>query len=333
MAEITYAKAGVDIRKEERAVKGIVNWMARTFKFREGKTGAVMRDIGTFANVIDMGDFALAMCTDGVGTKVLVAQELKKYDTIGIDMVAMNVNDLICIGAEPIALVDYLAMEFTSEDLAKEIAQGIYEGARQAGVAVVGGETASLPDVIKGIDNRGFDIAGAAIGVVKKDRIITGERIVVGDVVIGLASSGVHSNGMTLARKVLPKNMWMNLLTPTKIYVKEVLNILNNYDIHGLAHITGSGFRNLERITRHGFYLDNLPEAHMIFRKIKENAGVSDEEMYKTFNMGVGFCVITDKKTAGRIIEKHGKEYDAAIIGSVVESGLKLKVNGDEISL
>lgn len=330
----SYAKAGVDIRREDLAIKGMIGRLSKTFKFREGKTGSVLRDIGTFANLIDMGEYALALSSDGVGSKVLVAQELDKYDTVGIDCVAMNVNDLICLGAEPIAMVDYLALESVNEETTSQIAAGLFEGAQQAGIAIVGGETATLPEIIKGVDKKGFDLAGSVIGTVKKDAIITGEQVSVGDAVIGFKSNGIHSNGLTLARKVVPKSMWSQLLKPTKIYVKEVLSILGEFRVHGLANITGGGMLNLTRITPHGFLLDNLPEPDMIFKKIQELGCVSDEEMYKTFNMGVGFCLITDEESAQGIVKKHGLDYRLSVIGRVVEDpGVTIKRNGVEFKL
>jgi len=315
----TYAKAGVDIRKENLAIKGISGWLEKTFKFREGKTGSVMKGIGGYANMLDLGDYALAMTTDGVGSKVLVAQELDKYDTVGIDCIAMNVNDLICVGAEPIAMVDYLALESVNEDMTSKISIGLYEGAQLAGIAIIGGETATLPEIIAGVNNKGFDLAGTAIGIVKKDRILMGDDITPGDAVVGMESSGIHSNGLTLARKVLPKTMWSQLLRPTRIYVKEVLSILDEFPVHGLAHITGSAFLKLRRLTKYGFVLDNMPEPDMIFKKIQELGEISDEEMYRTFNMGIGFCVITDEESAKAIVEKYGKEYKLDNIGKVVE--------------
>lgn len=323
--EMTYAKAGVNIDRETHAIKTIINILHKTFRFRKGKIGGVLREIGTFANLVDLGEYALAISTDGVGTKVLVAQELDKYDTVGIDLVAMNVNDVLCVGAEPIAMVDYIAVSRINSKIMKEIALGIYEGAKEAEIAVVGGETATLPDVITGVENKGFDLAGTAVGIVKKDKIITGERIHVGDVVLGFKSSGIHSNGLTLARKVLPKNMWVDLLIPTRIYVKEVLSLIRNYDIHGLVNITGGGFTNLQRITNFGFLLDSLPEPKMIFKTIQEMGNVPDKDMYRTFNMGVGFCVIVDEAAAADILQKYGPEWGLSRIGSVVkEPGLKI---------
>ncbi|MFH1402892.1 MAG: phosphoribosylformylglycinamidine cyclo-ligase [Candidatus Altiarchaeota archaeon] len=330
----TYAKAGVDFRKEDRAIKSISRWVCKTFKFREGKIGCVMEDLGLFANLIDMGEFALAVCTDGVGSKVLVAQEMEKYDTVGIDLVAMNVNDLICIGAEPVCMVDYLAMQNTNEEMAKEISIGIYEGSKQAEICIIGGETASLPEIITGVKNRGFDLAGTAIGVVKKEAVITGKKIRPGDAVLGFASSGIHSNGLTLARKLLPRNMWMNLLVPTKIYVKEVKTLLSEFKILGLANITGGGMLNLTRITKHGFLLDNMPEPQMVFKKMQELGNISDEEMYKTFNMGVGLCAVAREEEADRIIGKYGREMRITRIGTVVpDAGVKLVLDGREVVL
>ncbi len=330
----TYAKAGVDFAKEERAVKGIRSWVCKTFGFRDGKVGAVMCDIGSFANMIDMGEYALAFAIDGVGSKVLVAQELEKYDTVGIDCIAMNVNDVICVGAEPISIVDYLALEKTNDRLAKEVSKGLYEGAKIANVSIVGGETASLPDIIHGVDGKGFDLAAAVIGIVRKDKIITGEKIQVGDTVLGFKSSGIHSNGLTLARRVLPRNMYMNILTPTRIYVKEVLNLLENYDIRGIANITGGGFLNLLRITKHGFLLDSMPEPQMIFKKIQELGGITDEEMYKTFNMGVGMCVVAAPEVADKIIAEKGGQYGMMKVGVVVkEPGVTIVRNGAKIEL
>ncbi|MFH1788224.1 MAG: phosphoribosylformylglycinamidine cyclo-ligase [Candidatus Altiarchaeota archaeon] len=330
----SYAKAGVDIRKENLAIKGISGWLEKTFKFREGKVGAVLKDIGGYANLVDLGSTCLAMTTDGVGSKVLVAQELDKYDTVGIDCIAMNVNDLICVGAEPIAMVDYLAVQSISQDTASEISIGLYEGAQQAGIAIIGGETATLPEVICGIGNKGFDLAGTAIGIVEKDKIITGDAIKPGDAVIGIESSGIHSNGLTLARKVIPKNMWSQLLKPTRIYVKEILSIINEFPVHGLANITGSAFLKLTRITKHGFVLDNMPEPELIFKKMQELGCIPDEEMYKTFNMGVGFCVVTDAETAQEIVGKYKTKYKLDVIGRIVEEpGVTIKLKGKEFKL
>jgi phosphoribosylformylglycinamidine cyclo-ligase len=330
----TYAQSGVDFSKEEQAVKGIKKWVTKTFDFRKGRIGEVMGCIGSFANMIDMGEYAIAFATDGVGSKVLVAQDLEKYDTIGIDCIAMNVNDVICVGAEPISMVDYIAFERTDNRVAHEISKGLYEGAKLAEISIVGGETASLPDIICGIKGRGFDIAAAVIGVVKKDEIITGEKIEVGDIVLGMKSSGIHSNGLTLARKVLPRDMHFNILTPTRIYVKEIMHLKKKFEIKGMANITGGGFLNLLRTTKHGFLLDSLPQPQMIFKKIQELGGISDGEMYQTFNMGVGFCLIVSPEVAEDMLSQKAGEYELMKIGKVIErQGVTILKGKQEIQL
>lgn len=325
MLPTNYAQAGVDIEKREKSLKNFLDLMKDTFKFN--KNFKVLGKIGLYANLIEFGEYGIALTTDGVGTKVLVAQELDKYDTIGIDMIAMNVNDLICVGAEPVALVDYIAMQYPDEKILNEIGKGIYEGAKQANIAVIGGETAIVPDIIKGINNKGFDLSGTAIGIVKKDKIITGEKVSENDVIIGLKSSGIHSNGLTLARKVLPKKFYKDLLIPTKIYVKEIMEILKNYEIYGLVNITGGGFRNFFRVGngKFGFFLDNVPSLDeqncKIFEAIQNYGKISDEEMYKTFNMGIGFAIITNEKNAKEIL----KEYDYLKIGKIIKER-KIKI-------
>ena len=330
----TYAKAGVDLDREDRAIKGIRGWVSKTFGIRDGMVGEVMCDIGSFANLIDLGDRALAFCIDGVGSKVLVAQALEKYDTIGIDCVAMNVNDLICTGAEPISMVDYLALENTDDDLCAQISKGLDEGARQANISIVGGETASLPNVITGLDGRGFDIAAAAIGLVDKGKIITGERVRTDDIVLGFKSSGIHSNGLSLARKVLPKSMWMSILKPTRIYVREVLDMTRGYDIRGLANITGGGFLNMYRMGGDGYVFDNLFGPQMVFKRIRQMGDIGWEEMYRTFNMGVGFAAVASPDEAERIVDDNGKKWGIQRIGYVSEEpNMKIITGDDEIIL
>jgi len=317
MVENLYAGSGVDFRKENNVVNAIKKILRPTFENRKNKPfGEVKCDLGAYANLVEFGDYSLALTTDGVGSKVIIAQALGKYESVGVDCVAMNVNDLLCVGAEPIAMVDYIAMQNMNIDIAKELSRGLAKGAKMAGIAIIGGETASMPDVIRGVGDNGFDLAGTALGIVRTDDIVTGENIKVGDSILGFASSGVHSNGLTLARKVLPQNMWFNLLTPTKIYVNEILSILKHFNVRGLAHITGGGFLNLHRLTNHGFILDSLPKAPPIIRKIQELGNISNDEMYRTFNMGVGFCIIVDKEDAENIEAK----TDAFKIGSVVDN-------------
>jgi phosphoribosylformylglycinamidine cyclo-ligase len=302
---VDYKEAGVDIEAEDVAIKGILSTL---------KTGLS----GHFAGIVEFGDYYLSMCTDGVGSKIIVAEHQKKYDTVGIDMVAMNCNDVICIGAKPIALVDYLAIEKIDQDKIKEIMKGVAEGARQSGCDVISGETATLPEVIND-----FDLAGTALGVVKKDEIITGEKIVEGDVIIGLESSGIHSNGLTLARKVLDLDEWgAELLIPTRIYVKEILSILGP-DVHGLSHITGGGLRKLKRILPKGLgaEITDPLEPQAVFKAMGEK-GIAEQELYKTFNMGMGFAIVCKPEAAKGIISK--LETPAKVVGEIVK-GDKVK--------
>ncbi len=322
MEEWSYSKAGVDIFEEERAIKAIAGQLSETFKNRKG----VLKDIGTFANLIDIGNGkALALSTDGVGSKVLIAEQLEKYDTVGIDLIAMNVNDLICLGAEPIAMVDYLAVRKPNENIMSEIGEGLKKGAEQAGIAVIGGETATLPEIIAGDDNA-FDIAGTSVGIVETEKAVTGENIKEGDVLIGLLSSGIHSNGLTLARKLLhDKEDLVELLTPTKIYVKEILNLLDKVEVTGLANITGGGLLNLKRLNKNiGFEITNWPEVPKIFKKIQKRGHVPEEEMYKTFNMGIGFCVVVPEEKAEKALDTLN---EAMVIGRAVEGNKIIKGN------
>ena len=331
---LTYAQAGVDEEKTQKALRSIISLARATFKLREGKIGVPVEDIGHYAALIDFENFYLAMTTDGVGTKILVAEAVGKFDTIGIDMIAMNVNDLICVGAEPIALVDYLAVREPNDKIFEEIAEGLYEGAKQSGIAIVGGETAVMPDLING-----FDLAGAAIGIVEKGKVITGEKIKPGDAVIGIESSGIHSNGLTLARKLLipkygleyefeGKKLWEHLLEPTRIYVKPILELLERVEVKGMAHITGGGLLNLKRLTKYGFFLE-MPPISGIFKLIYEN-GVPLEEMFKVFNMGIGFVVIVsqeEKKEALQILNNYYLSYE---IGKVIKKP-KIKIENYKI--
>jgi len=349
----SYRDAGVDVDKVAEAHKRIAEIASRTFRSRRGKWGEVLIDVGHYAGLLDIGgDKALAMHVDGVGTKVLVAQMMEKYDTVGIDCVAMCVNDIVCIGAEPVALVDYLVVEKANEDLIVAIMEGLARGAEEAGVAIVGGETAVMGDVVKGVrEGRGFDLAAMCIGVVDRDRIVYGDKISIGDYIVGLASSGIHSNGLTLARKILIDRYGVDryvdelgcsvgeeLLKPTRIYAKLILEVLRRYEVHGLAHITGGAFTKLTRLARIakvGFHLDSMPEPPVVFKLIQEAGDISDREMYRTFNMGVGFCIIAPKSESEEIVdfcEKSGCK--AWIIGKVCEEAtVKVRVKGKDIRL
>ncbi|MCP8308514.1 MAG: phosphoribosylformylglycinamidine cyclo-ligase [archaeon] len=336
MKRFTYAKAGVDLDEISKIREDIVKQLHDTFKLRKGKFGRALMEIGHYAGMIDIGDRALTVHADGVGTKVLIAQMMEKYDTIGIDCIAMNVNDIICLGSEPIALIDYLALEKPNRDIVKGIMKGLAKGAKEAQISIVGGETAIMPDVIKGIDGRGFDLVGLAIGVVDKNRVINGKDLNYGDTVIGIDSTGIHSNGLSLARKALlqrykidqfipelEKSVGEELLTPTRIYVKPVLELLKRCEVHGLAHITGGAFSKLRRLLlkpKIGFLLDSMPEPLPIFKLIKKEGNITNREMYRTFNMGIGFCVCAPKSEEDRIVKiftNYG--MGARTIGNIVE--------------
>ncbi len=335
MDKMTYAKAGVDIDREALAIRALAGEIKHTLNFRKGKAGESLLGVGHFAALISLdAERTLALSADGVGTKILVAEAMQKYDTIGIDLIAMNANDVICVGAEPMVLVDYIAIEEPDENIMEEIGRGMAKGAETAGISIVGGETATLPEIVKG-----FDIAGLILGFVDRKKIVTGKSISLGDVVIGLASSGIHSNGLTLARKVIfpeykpedeifpGRKAGEELLEPTRIYVREVLECLACVNVKGIANITGGGLGNLARITDYGFILDNLPEPQRIFKLIQELGNVPENEMYRTFNMGIGLCIVAGREDAEKIVEickKHGTE--AKIIGSVVkEKGVAIK--------
>lgn len=330
-----YKTAGVDTAATQSGLHKIVERIKETWP-SAGGIGAVKLDIGYFANVIDIGGIGLAICTDGVGSKSIIAQMMRRYDTIGIDCVAMNVNDLLCVGARPISLVDYIGVEQSDADMLGGIAIGLAEGAKQAGVSISGGEISPLKDVM-----RGFDLVGTAVGIVPLDRIITGRDLIPGDVVIGLESSGIHSNGLTLARyiffkqgnlsidQVLPElgiSLGEELLRPTLIYVPEMLEIIDKVPtVKGLINITGDGLLNLPRVdAKVGFVIDNLPPVPPIFRLIQSHGGVSSAEMYQVYNMGVGFCVLANQKDRDAILsvlQRHGRR--AQVIGRVIEDDSK----------
>jgi phosphoribosylformylglycinamidine cyclo-ligase len=325
MKKLTYAASGVDIQAENRSIDA----MKAVLTSKRKGFGAPLTEIGHYAGLLDMGSFALAMTTDGVGSKVLIANDIQKWDTIGIDCIAMNVNDLYAIGAEPIAFVDYLAVEKVDAKRAEQIALGLRRGAEQSNMTIVGGETASLPEII-----RGFDLAGTAIGVVDKERVVTGEKIREGDVLVGVPSDGLHSNGYTLARRIVAESKYTyfdrmpggdrtigeELLTPTRIY-HEIVELVKRCDVHGLAHITGSGLLKLRRITPLGFEITDPMPPHRIFRFLQEQGNVDDAEMYQTFNMGMGFVIVLPEAEALDACRVMGS--GSKVIGSIVKEGLK----------
>ncbi len=325
---LTYKKAGVDISKIKQSQLAIGKLIASTHKLQ--KKAKITHGFGHYAGIVEIpGGKLLATHTDGVGTKVVIANMMKKYNTIGIDCVAMNVNDIICIGATPISFVDYIAANKNDQQIFKKIVEGLVTGAKKSAMPIVGGETAIMPDVIDG-KSFAFDLAGMVVGLVEKKELVLGNKIKSGDVIIGVNSSGIHSNGYSLARKALLKKYSINekvkgvgnigdvLLRPTEIYTKPVLEIIRKTKVHGLAHITGGAFTKLLRLKNIGYQIDSLPKTPPIMELIQDQ-GVKSEEMYKTFNMGVGFCVIAPKENSARIssiFKKH--KISSQEIGQVI---------------
>ncbi len=337
---VKYAESGVDIDLEALTVSNLASKLKTTLKYAD-----VLGKGGHFASLIRLGDKAIAMSTDGVGSKILVAKKMGKYNTIGIDCIAMVVNDLICVGARPLALVDYLAMEKPDPDIAGDIGEGLAKGAELAEAAIIGGETASLPEIIKD-----FDLAAAGVGIVDVDKIITGDKIKAGDVLIGIRSSGIHSNGLSLARKLffeklkfdiddpLPshpnKKVGEELLKPTRIYVKPIMQLLDSgVRVHGMSHITGGGFTNILRLRKEiGYRIDKLPKPQPIFRAIHEN-GVPIDEMYRVFNMGVGFVVIVsedDAKETIKILKGYYRTYEIGRATQNLKGKIEIKTYTQE---
>jgi phosphoribosylformylglycinamidine cyclo-ligase len=294
--ELTYADAGVDIGASEAATAALV--------------GAAGESAGDYAGLVDVGDASLALATDGVGTKLLVAEALGDYSTVGIDCIAMNVNDMVAQGVDPVAFVDYLAVEEPDEAVAEEIGEGLRRGAERAGVALVGGETAVMPEVIRGVD-----IAGACAGLAPEDTLFPGEARP-GDALVGWPSTGIHSNGLTLAREAITReheytdpfppaperSIGAELLEPTRIYT-DLLEPLRAHDARAAAHVTGGGWTNLARMGAHRYEIADPFDVHAIFGFVRETGGVSDEEMHRTFNMGTGFVAALDPDDAAALVE------------------------------
>ncbi len=327
--EAAYKATGVDIAEADTGLNRIVERVQKTWP-KHGM-GRVVLPIGYYANVIEVDGVGMALCTDGVGSKTIIADLMGKYDTIGIDCVAMNVNDLICVGAKPLSLVDYIAIEKTDAAMLDAIGAGLCRGAELAQISISGGEIAQLRDVI-----RGFDLVGMALGRVDLDKIIDGKAIAPGDVVIGVKSNGLHSNGYSLARRALfetgrlgidqkfdelETTLGEELLRPTSIYVREAMEILEKVrGVKALFNITGDGLLNLSRAAAPvGYEIDQPIEPQPIFGLIQRHAEVSDAEMFEVFNMGTGFCYVVapaDVDATVAILKRHGR--DARPIGHTV---------------
>jgi phosphoribosylformylglycinamidine cyclo-ligase len=323
MTRDAYSAAGVSQRDADSAVAALTAHLGR---IDTGKPSRVVPLPGHYASVLRLDDrTGIAFGTDGVGTKMIVAEQLGRFDTIGIDCVAMNVNDLVCVGAEPIAMLDFVLCREADAEICGQIGQGLRVGAEQAGVEIPGGEIAQVGDVVSG-----WELGGSAIGLVALDEIVTGDRIAPGDALIGLPSSGLHSNGYTLARKVLAdvpldderlgRPLGDVLLEPTTIYVRAVLELLaSEVDVHGLAHITGDGINNLGRLRHDVVYdvSDPLPVPG-VFELIRELGGIADVEMQEVFNMGMGFvCVVPEADAPAAVELLGGRHSGTRAVGSV----------------
>jgi phosphoribosylformylglycinamidine cyclo-ligase len=315
-----YARAGVDQSVADQSVAAIVKGLAGIQLPRPSRQ--LLRS-GHFANVIELSkEIGVALSTDGVGTKLVVAEQLERFDTVGIDCIAMNVNDVICVGAEPLAMLDYIGIERADPEICEQIGVGLARGAERAGIEIPGGELAQLGDVIKG-----FDLVGACFGIVSPSKIIAGDAIRAGDPVIGLPSNGLHANGYTLAREALKdvaldidpegrlgRRLGDELLEPTEIYVQAILELLRSgVEVRGLAHITSDGLDNLLRLNDAVSYqIDNELPVLEIFRLIEERGSVSEAEMYRVFNMGCGFCCIVAPEDESPTLEVLRKHYGQA---------------------
>ena len=331
----SYENAGVNLEAGYEVVRRIKQHVASTA--RPGSMG----NIGSFGGMFDLSALGvkepvLVSGTDGVGTKLKLAFAMDKHDTIGIDAVAMCVNDVLAQGAEPLIFLDYVAIGHNIPEKVEAIVAGVAEGCRQAGCALVGGETAEMPGMY---GDGEYDIAGYTTGVVEKSKLIDGSKVAVGDVLVGISSSGVHSNGFSLVRKIIAdahlsldqsvpefggRTLGETLLTPTKIYVRQVLDVIRNCDVHGICHVTGGGFdENLPRVLREGQGIEveeGSWEILPVFRMLEKWGGVPHREMFNIFNLGIGMVIVLDAAEADKavsILSAHGEK--AQVIGRVVE--------------
>ena len=330
-----YAAAGVDIGASDRGVDALVG-VLKTID--AGRPSASVLGGGHYAAVLKVSDdLGIALSTDGVGSKLVVAERTGRIDTVGIDCVAMNVNDIVCVGAEPIALLDYLAVEQPDPGALRAIATGLKAGAEAAGVEIPGGELAVIPELIQGHPSpHGFDLCASCFGTVALDAIVSGDAIVPGDALVGVPSSGLHSNGYTLARRVLeplgddaaPAELGGAtvadvLLEPTVIYVRAVLELLrSDVDVHGLAHITGGGLSNLRRLNADvGWTIDAPLPVPPVFELIRALGAVPDDEMHEVFNMGCGFVAVVPAGHADATVARLGAHHPgSAVIGRVTDA-------------
>ncbi len=335
MAE-SYEKAGVNLEAGYEVVRRIKKHVASTSR------PGVMGNIGAFGGMFDLASLGvkepvLVSGTDGVGTKLKLAFAMDKHDTIGVDAVAMCVNDVLAQGAEPLLFLDYVAVGHNEPRKIEAIVSGVAEGCRQAGCALVGGETAEMPGMY---GDGEYDIAGFTVGVVERSKLIDGSKVKTGDVLVGIASSGVHSNGFSLVRKIVSDNVFdlkkvypelsqkmlgEVLLTPTRIYVKQVLEVIRNCDVHGISHITGGGFdENIPRILREGQGIaieEGSWEILPVFRFLEKYGKVAHREMFNIFNMGIGMVIALDASEARKAVEILTEQGErAAVIGRITDA-------------
>lgn len=345
MAASDYEKAGVSLEAGYEVVRRIKKHVASTAR------PGIMGGIGSFGGMFDLSSLGyrepvLVSGTDGVGTKLKLAFAMDKHDTIGIDAVAMCVNDVLAQGAEPLFFLDYVAQGKTRPEVVEAIVAGVAEGCRQAGCALVGGETAEMPGMYADGE---YDIAGFTTGVVEKSKLIDGSKVKTGDVLMGISSTGIHSNGFSLVRKIISdagldlhktydglqsdQPLGLVVLTPTKIYVRPVLDVIHHVDVHGVAHITGGGFdENIPRILREGQGIEIYEGAWTvppIFSFLEKEGGIPHREMFNVFNMGIGMVLAVDEsdcEMVNSILAGHGES--ATVIGRVVEGeGVTIKTN------
>jgi phosphoribosylformylglycinamidine cyclo-ligase len=306
--QLTYADAGVDIAASETATAALL--------------GAVGETEGDYAGLLDIGDRYLALATDGVGTKLLVAEALSDYSTVGIDCIAMNANDLVAAGVRPVAFVDYLAVDDPDDTVAEQVGQGLAAGADRADIALVGGETAVMPEVVKSLD-----LAGTCAGLAEKDAVFAGEAEP-GDALVGWRSSGIHSNGLTLAREAATRaydyddpfpaddsdrSVGEVLLEPTAMYT-DLLDPMRAHGVHAAAHVTGGGWTNLSRMGDYRYSVTDDYDPQPVFAFVQREGNVADAEMYRTFNMGTGFVAALPAARADSLAEA----TDGRVIGHVV---------------
>ncbi|HYU60836.1 MAG TPA: phosphoribosylformylglycinamidine cyclo-ligase [Solirubrobacterales bacterium] len=331
-----YARSGVSQGAADAAVDALLESLRAIDPGRESRQAI---GPGHYASVVRLdARRGLALSTDGVGTKLVLAEQLGRWDSVGIDCVAMNVNDVICVGAEPIAMLDYIAVPAADPEIMRDLGKGLRAGAEAAGIEIPGGELAQLGEIV-----RGLDLVGACVGLVDLDSIVNGAAVEPGDAVIGLPSSGLHSNGYTLARRVLEgialdderlgRPLGDVLLEPTEIYVRAVLDLLRSpVEVRGLAHITSGGLGNLLRLEAEvGYEIDDPLPVPPVFRLIAEQGSVADEEMHEVFNMGCGFCCVVAARDAGPALDLLRGHYAAAnrVGHATSEAGAVRRVRDD----